>query len=255
MTQKDASSESDSVGIDAPSVIAYLQAHPEFFREHPELLAQLALPIKETGSRKVLDFQSYAVSALQENVQSLRDQFSGLLNCARDNMSAQAQVHQAVLQLMRARDLEALLHSLTQDFMQAFDVDAVRLVLESELADLYESTYGELNYSGVSFVPVGTVSYALGGDAKKAALVPDTHIDPPYGFSAIFIDCAAMIRSCALLRIYLPRIDREGILAFGVRDPEHFQPTLGVELLQFLAHAVAIRLDQCLNEQEIEALR
>lgn len=240
--------------LDAQHVAEYLRARPEFFRDHPELLEQLSLPIKETGSRKVLDFQSFAVSALQENVQSLKEQFSGLLGSARDNMSAQAQVHAAVLHLMRARDLEALLETLTQDFMQYFDVDAVRLVLESELADLYESTYGEMNYSGISFVPLQTVDMAL-GVGQTAALIPDTHIDPPYGFEAIFVDCSALIGSCALLRIYLPRIDRAGILAFGVRDKQHFHTSLGLELLRFLSDAVALRLDQALSEQEVEALR
>ena len=247
-------SEPANASLRDDDVLAFLQAHPDFLAKHPELLEQLAVPKKETGSRKVLDFQSYAVSALQENVQSLKEQFSGLLGSARDNMSAQAQVHQAVLHLMRARGLEELLQTLTQDFMQYFDVDAVRLVLESELAELYESHYGEINYSGISFVPLQTVDLALGAD-QPAAMVADTQTDPPYAFEAIFIDCAGVIGSCALLRFYLPRIDRAGILAFGVREKNHFHTQLGMELLRFLSDAVALRLDQCLSEQEIEALR
>ncbi len=235
-------------------VLAFLRENPEFFARHPQLLETLSVPKKQTGSRKVLDFQSYAVSALQENVQSLKEEFSGLLSSARDNMSAQQQVHQAVLHLMKARGLEHLLEVLTQDFMQYFDVDAVRLVLESELAELYESSYGEINYSGISFVPLQTVDMALGAE-KPAAMIPDTEDDPPYGFEAIFIDCASMVKSCALLRFYLPRIDRCGILAFGVREKHHFHTQLGLDLLRFLSEAVALRLDQCLNEQEIEALR
>jgi uncharacterized protein YigA (DUF484 family) len=247
-------SEQASRALPDEEVLAFLRAQPDFFERYPELLEQLSMPLKPTGSKKVLDFQSYAVSALQENVQSLKEQFSGLLGSARYNMSAQAQVHQAVLHLMRARGLEELLQTLTQDFMQYFDVDAVRLVLESELAELYESHYGELNYSGISFVPLQTVDLALGA-YQPAAMVADTHTDPPYGFEAIFIDCAQLIGSCALLRFYLPRIDRFGILAFGVREKNHFHTQLGVELLRFLSDAVALRLDQCLSEQEIEALR
>lgn len=247
-------SETNSERPDAEQVIDFLRAHPDFLSQHPELLEKLTPPRAQQHGDGVIDFQVYAVQSLQQNVQSLKEQFSGLLTSARDNLSAQNQVHQAVLELLRARDLEQLLLILTQDFLHCFDVDAVRLVLESELAELYESTYGEMNYSGISFVPMQTVDLAL-GVGQVAALVPDCSMDPPYGFEAIFIDSHGLIGSCALLRFYLPRIDRHGILAFGVREKNRFHMHLGTDLLRFLGEVVAIRLDQCLNEQEIEALR
>lgn len=234
-------------------VLAYLSAHPEFLAKHPQLLEVITPPQQQLGN-KVADFQAYAMQSLQENVQHLREQFSGLITSARDNLSAQQQVHRATLHLMKARGLEELLEILTQDFMHYFDVDTVRLALESELAELYESTYGELNYSGISFVPLHTADLMLGKD-QPALLIPDAQGDPPYGFEAVFIDCAGMIRSCALLRFYLPRIDRFGLLAFGVREANRFHMHQGVDLLRFLGDAVALRLDQCLSEQEIEALR
>lgn len=240
-------------GLASDDVLAFLKAHPEFFAQHPEVFEIITPPKQQLGN-KVLDFQAYAMQSLQENVQSLKEQFSGLLTSARDNMSAQSQIHQAVLHLMRVRGLEDLLEVITQDFLHYFDVDAVRLVLESELAELYESTYGEMNYSGISFVPLQTVDLTLGTN-HLALLIPDTSIDPPYAFEAIFIDCANMVGSCALLRFHLARIDRYGILAFGVREKNHFHMHLGIELLRFLSDAVALRLDQCLSEQEIEALR
>lgn len=243
----------DETALEPDQVAAFLKAHPDFLRERPDLLEILTPPSQREGN-KILDFQSFAMQSLQENMHSLKEQFSGLIGSARDNMSAQQQVHQAVLHLMRARGLEELLEILTQDFMQYFDVDAVRLVLESELAELYESTYGELNYSGISFVPLQTVDLAL-GKGEASLLIGDAQLDPPYGFEAIFIDCAALIQSCAMLRFYLPRIDRFGIIAFGVREKQHFHTQMGTDLLRFLSEAVALRLDQCLNEQEIEALR
>jgi uncharacterized protein YigA (DUF484 family) len=197
----------------------------------------------------VLDFQSFAMQSLQHDVQDLKDKFNGLLSSARDNMSSQSQVHEAVLQLMQATTLEGVLEVLTQDFMRLFDVDAVRLVLESELAEFYESTYSEINYSGISFVPLQTVDMAI-GVKQDAALAEDTHRDPPYAFEAIFIDCAGLIRSCALLRIHLPRLGRDGILAFGVREAGRFHADQGTDLLRFLSDATAVRLDQCLNQLE-----
>ncbi|MAR55964.1 MAG: hypothetical protein CMM93_02165 [Rickettsiales bacterium] len=239
--------------LSAEEVKAFLKSQPDFLRQHPDILQHLTPPEQKLGN-KVLDFQSFAMQTLQHDMQDLKDKFNGLLSSARDNMSSQSQVHDAVLQLMQAMTLEQVLEVLTQDFMRLFDVDAVRLVLESELAEFYESTYSEINYSGISFVPLQTVDMALGIN-QTVALAEDTHKDPPYAYEAIFIDCSGLIRSCALLRIHLPKIQRDGILAFGVREKGRFHANQGTDLLRFLSDATAVRLDQCLHEHELEMLR
>lgn len=233
-------------------VLDYLQHNPQFLQRHPQLLEVLVPPEQQMGEN-VLDFQHYALENLQDSMRAMKDKFNGLLVSARDNMSVQHQVQQAVLQLLRARDLEHLLEVLTIDYVRNFDVDAVRLVIESDMAELYESYYSEQNYSGISFVPLQMVDMAM-GVGKMSLLIPDTHTSTPYGYEQIFVDCSALIRSCALLRIHLDKIGRDGILAFGVRENDRFQSHQGVELLQFLAEVVEMRLDQCLSEHEIERL-
>lgn len=243
---KDMSSLTETVVLD------YLQKNPNFLRHHPELLEVLTPPELQTG-HNIIDFQKFALGSLQQDMQSLKDKFNGLLGSARDNMSVQYQVHQAILQLLKARDLEHLLEVLTIDFLRYFDVDAVRLVIESDVAELYESYYGTDSYSGISFAPLMTVDEAL-GDGATIALVSDCEMDPPYAYETIFAECSRLVRSCALLRIYLEKIGRTGILAFGVREVGRFHAHQGVELLQFLAQVVEWRLDQCLREHEIEKL-
>lgn len=248
---------SDSTSKDMPlltetMVLDYLNQNPNFLRRHPELLEVLTPPEMQTG-HNVIDFQKFALGSLQQDMQSLKDKFNGLLGSARDNMSVQYQVHQAVLQLLKARDLEHLLEVLTIDFLRYFDVDAVRLVVESDVSELYETYYGTDHHTGLGFVPIHTVDDAL-GDRGTLALVSDCEIDPPYAFDTIFAECSRLVRSCAMLRIYLEKIDRTGILAFGVREAGHFHAHQGVELLQFLARIVEWRLDECLKEHEIEKL-
>lgn len=238
--------------IDEAQVLAYLASHPEFLKKHPELLEVLTPPEQKMG-RNVLDFQRFAMGSLQQNVQELKDKFNGLLGSARDNMSVQSQVHQAVLQILKARDLEQLLETLTIDLARFFDVDVVRIALESDIAELYEATYGEHSYSGLCFLPLDRVDLAL-GTGRQTLLISDTQNDPPYGYDEIFAECANLVQSCALLRIYLDKIDRLGILAFGVRDVGRFHSHQGVELLHFLSEVVALRLNQCLNASEIENL-
>lgn len=234
-------------------VLDYLQQHPDFLRKHPELLEVLTPPEQQTGDN-VVDFQSYALTNLQKEIGSLKDKFNGLLLSARDNMSVQSQVHNAVLGLIKARDLEHLLEVVTMDFVSLFDVDVVRLAMESEMSLFYDASgFGERGYSGVAFIEPGMIDQAL-GVGQIIQLVPDVQEHPPHGFFDIFTDVAGLVASCALLRLKLEKTQRHVMLAFGVREPGRFHPGQGVDLLAFLAEIVEYRLDQCLSENEIEKL-
>lgn len=252
MSKNNISDKTDISSLTEKMVLEYLQNNPTFLKKHPELLEVLVPPEQQMGDN-VLDFQHYALNSLQGDMRDLKDKFNGLLSSARDNMSVQGQVQQTIMQLLKARDLEQLLEVLTIDMLRYFDVDSVRLIVESDMAEIYDEHYGGDAYSGISFVPIQTVDFALGKE-QKAAMIPDTEADPPYSYEQIFMDCHGMIKSCALLRIYLDKIDRAGILAFGVREKNRFQPALGVELLTFLGEVVQWRLDQALSESEIERL-
>lgn len=226
-------------------VIGYLQAHPSFLLEHPELFEALALPGAEDDG-KVLDFQTHAIDHLRGGMRRLKDRMGALVVSARDNMSVQSQVHRAVLATIRARTLQELLEVITTDFAAWFDVDVVRLAMESDMAGLYDTYYNEQNYSGISFIPSGAVNAALLDD-DEVRLITDTQNEPPIGFEMIFADCSSIVRSCALVRLDLDTAGRPALLAFGVRHNGRFHPQQGGELLGFLGQVVGTTLDRCLS--------
>ncbi len=229
-------------------VVAYLKAHPEFLVQHPEVLEAVVPPDQQLGDN-VSDFQYFAIRRLQEQIHDMRQNYDMLVNSARDNSSVQQQVHRAIVGLIRANGLERLLEVLTVDLMQLFDVDVVRLAMESDFLDLHETHYSEDNYSGIVFIETGTAAEIFGeGDV---ALVPNTADVFIPGFDAVFSECTRLVTSCALLRLSLQDEPREVILAFGVRHPDWFHPGQGVELLQFLAIIVQERLEVCLREESI----
>lgn len=231
----------------AEAVREYLLQHPEFLRENFELF-EAANEERDLGAG-VVDFQSFLVKNLQKNSETLKNRYDVLVDFCRDNMSVQGQVHRAVLRLIQARTLEQLLEVITQDLVSLFDVDVVRLAMESEVADAYDTFYTENNYSGIVFIVPGTVDYAVG--QKNIMMTPDTNQQAPIGFEQIFSECENLIQSCALLRLELERTGRPVLLAFGVRYPERFHPGQGVELLQFLGQIVAHQLDRYLHEMDI----
>jgi uncharacterized protein YigA (DUF484 family) len=242
--------DSNDTPLTQAQVIAFLQRNPHFLAEHPELF-EVLLPPEQQHGRGVIDFQYYAIDNLRRGMRKMKDRFHGLVTSARENLSVQQQVQRAVVSTIKARNLEELLEVLTTDLAHWFDVDIVRLAMESDAAGLYETYYNEENYSGICFVPGGTSSAALLGEPVR--LIADTQGEPPIGFEMIFADCSNLVRSCALVQLDLPSIKRPAILAFGVRHAERFHPHQGGELLGHLGEVMSVILDRCLTESEFVA--
>lgn len=247
MTAKTAHSKSSVITAD--DVRLYLKKHPDFLKNNLDVVAELTPPERKLENG-IVDFQHYLVKNLQKGSQAIQSRYDVLIEFCRDNMSVQHQVHQAVLRLIRARGLEQLLEVMTIDLVSLFDVDVVRLAMESEAASLYEMNYAEQDFSGIIFVDPGTVDAAI-GRKKNVKLVDDCSRQTPAGFDQIFADCADLIESCALLRLELPQIRRHVILAFGVRHKDRFHSGQGIELLNFLAQIVAHQLDIYLHDLTI----
>lgn len=227
-------------------VLEYLARHPDFLRKHPELLAILTPPARALGG-DVLDFQQFQLKNLQANARTLKGKYDVLVDFCRDNLSVQSQVHDAVLRLVCARSLEQLLEVVTLDLVSLFDVDVVRLAVESEAAEFYATYYSEENYSGIVFISSGTCDALFGGN-RRALMARDTEAVEIPGFPEIFSDCAGLVNSCALLKLDLERVNRKVLLAFGVRYKDRFNPGQGLELLHFLARIVAHQLDTYLSD-------
>jgi uncharacterized protein YigA (DUF484 family) len=229
-------------------VIEFLRSHPDFLAQHPDLFEVLTPPEQKHG-RGVIDFQYYAIDHLRSGMRKMKDRFNGLISSARENMSVQQQVQQAVLSVIRARTLEELLEILSTDLIHWFDVDVVRLAMESDAAGLYDTYYNENNYSGICFVPNGTAQAALLGEHVR--LIPDTQAQPPIGFEMIFAECSNLVRSCAFVRLELADIKRPAILAFGVRHADRFHQHQGGEFLSFLGEVMGVVLDNCLRQSDL----
>ncbi|MEQ1705804.1 MAG: DUF484 family protein [Rickettsiales bacterium] len=225
------------VAITEGQVREYLEAHPDFLHSIPA-------PKRDLGEG-VEDFQHYLLKNLQSNSKSLQQSYDLLVDYCRENLSAQVQVHNAVLKLIRARSIEQLLELLTIDMLSVFGLDVVRIAMESDVP--FDTSYGEQNYSGIVFIDSGTVD-ALFGKQKNVLLFADTGENLPIGFEQIFINCEQQVESCALLRLDSEMVDKHIILALGVRDKDRYHAGQGTELLHFFAQAVSLQLDKYLDD-------
>ena len=238
--------------INAEQVADYLRNHPHFFKDNAELLEAMTPPEVQHGGN-VVDIQHYMLGRLQNGLQNIRSQYDGLVIASRDNMSTLHQVHEAVLSIIRASDLVHLLEVIAMDLPAVFNVDIVRLGIESEAAEFYETKFGEQNASGIAFLEEGLIDGILGKN-KSVLLVPDSEKQFISGFDQVFSDCSDIVESAVFLRMRLPSSQRNVILAFGVRIKDHFHPGQGTEMLSFLSQIIEHRLDECLNDSGIAHL-
>jgi len=243
---------SNKENVTKQQVVDYLRKHPDFFKHNAELFESLTAPEVDHGGN-VVDLQSHMVGKLQKGLHTLKNKYEGLVLSSRDNMSTLHQVHKGVLSLMRAPGLEQLLEVIAMDLPALFNVDIVRLGIESEAAEFYENKFSEENASGVSFLEAGLIDKAM-GKSESILLISDTSKKFIYGFEQIFANCSGITESAALLRMRLPSSQRGVVLAFGVRIKNHFHEGQGTEMLSFLAQIVEHRLDECLSDSGIATL-
>ncbi len=234
-----ANQPAEKMTITDEQVRDFLQKNPDFLEKNADVINDMTPPERELDDG-IIDFQHFMVKNLQAGSKDLQDKYDLLVEYCRDNMSVQTQVHNAVLRLIRTRNIEQLLEVIAMDLVSLFDVDVVRLAMESDIR--FDTSYGEQSFSGIVFIDPGMIDAAIGHD-KNVLLVSDCEATPPVGMEQIFSDCEDMIESCALLKLEMTTIDRNIILAFGIRHKDRFHASQGIELLNFLAQIVAHQLD------------
>lgn len=230
----------------------WLKNNPEFLVKNPEILTDLTPPQLRKGD-SVEDFQYHMLSRLQSHQKELKDDLEELIGVTRDNISTQAQVQKAVISVVKAKNLQQLLQVLTDDFSTLFNVDVVRLALETPLAEHFETQFSEQSYSGIGALMPGSCDLAMGKDAKSYAIM-ETRQEFPEATQKVFDACSGLVRSCILLRLDLAELGRQGVLAFGVRHAGRFHQGQSADLLNFLAKVVALRLEPLLQREGLEEM-
>lgn len=250
MTKKepDKKATPPKVSLNDAHVLRYLKEHPQFLKKHPELLSLMTPPERSLGDA-VVDFQHFQLKNLQQNSKQLKDQYEGLVDFCRDNLSTQAQIHEAVLRIIRARGLEQLLEVLAIDLPSLFGLDIVRLCVEGGASEVGEQDLDGLFHSGIVLVDAGAVDATLGN--KDVLLVADTEAEYLPEFDEIFVNARSLGRSCAILKLPLLQVEHPAMLALGVRSIGHFHAAQGVELLVFLSHVIAAHMDRYLVDLAI----
>lgn len=214
-----------SGNLSSEDVRAYLRNHPDFLIQNPDLIHHLIPPSQDRG-RGVVDLQVFMVEKLRADVQRLKSQQRELVGTSRANMHSQNRIHSAVLFLLDARSFEHLIQTITTDLAVLLDLDVACLVVESNGHDT-----PHVQTSGVRVVEPGLIDQFMG----NADVLLNSNIQ---GDPALYGHAAEWIRSEALIRLHVSSETPEGMLVFGTRDPDAFQPEQGTELIGFLSRVI-----------------
>lgn len=235
MADKAVPAKPTAPALDDAAVRRFLAARPDFFLDHPDLFATLALPGRDRGA-SVVDFQAYALGVLRQRINEMDGAHDELMHAVRSNLTSQTRVHEAALAVLDADGLETLIHVITASWPQILDVDAVTLSLEIGRQGVRAGA------TGIQFLEAGVIHDVLGkGDA--VLLRGGIKAEP-----RIFGPAATLVQAEALVRLHLPDGLPQGLIAFGSRDAAAFAPGQGTELLRFLAAVVERSLTRWMTQ-------
>lgn len=231
--------ESKAPMPEADDIAAYLRKHPEFFEQHPEVLADINLSHRFQGAVSLVERQ---VKVLREQNQNFKHQLDELVTIARDNDLLNERIHRLTLALLDAdsiNDIYIALDDILRGDMNA-DAVSVKLFVDADAVEI--DADNELMQT--IFVHMDDPSM----EEYKAFL---THEKPncgplkPEQTQYIFgKDVGADIESTALIPIGGDSCTSNacpflGMIAIGSEDPQRFHPSMGTMFLTNLGDIVS----------------
>lgn len=216
----------DAEPISAAQAIAFLRRNPKFLCENQDLLEVLKTPGQNSGNG-IADLQLFRVEKLRRDLAELTGAHDALVVTARGNLAAQTRTHKAILALLKARNFEHFIETLTTDMAVILDLDVIVVGVEQA-----EDGTASPPAAGVVALGPKTVDRQIGPGQN---IVLRGHVT---GDPEIFGPGAGLVHSEALIRLSFGRAAPSALLAFGARDALHFEAGQGTELLCFLARVV-----------------
>lgn len=214
------------------AVRGYLEANPDFFEDHADLLGALRLPHTAGGAVSLVERQ---VSMLRQKDLKLERKLKELLEVARANDTLAGKIHGLTLRLLGATTLAETLEVCETTLRTAFDADQAVLVLFGEPA-----LFADLE-AGRFFRPMRrddpqlkAFDTFLAGSSPRCGQVRDAQRD------CLFGPDTDEIGSCAM--VPLGTNSDAGFLAIGSADADRFHPGMSIDFLARLGELIAAAL-------------
>ena len=209
----------------AKDVENYLQSHPEFFQEFPQLLTNLEVPHPSGGAVSLIERQ---VALLRQENKQLRAQIKELVEIARENEHLIKKMHVLSIQLIETKNLDQFLDTINAKLVHDFSANLVSVKLFNEF---FTDANGRVEVVAKEDAILEIFSKLI--EHKNPVCGRFNHLQLEY----LFADKADMIKSMALI----PLIDGEvvGMIAIASEDPERFKAGISTSFLISLGEIVS----------------
>jgi uncharacterized protein len=207
--------------IDASVARKFLMQNPDFLINNPDLYSILTPPDRSEGDR-IVDFQNIMIEKIKKNLKDLQHNQGHLIDTSRNNLTTQAQVHEAVLCLLETEALNHIGHIVTQDWADMLHIDVIKICFE------VDHPINPPALKEITLLQKGRVNEYLNQE-DIILLRGEANVSED-----IFGPAKSLVKTEALIKIPKTKYNPPGILAFGSRDLDMFYPGQGTELLRFL---------------------
>lgn len=209
----------------ADEIARYLQDHPEFFNQHAEMLAQIAIP--DTHDGRAVSITERQLGTLRDQVKRLENKLAELIRFGEENDVLSGKTHRLDVALAGAIDAGGVLRALYAHLGGDFAVPHVAVRLWGMTGD---PTTPE-------FTPMSVAAHEFAATLKRPYCGAGNGPDVLAWFGAR----GAHVRSLAL--VALRHGDNTfGLLALGSEEPQRFYPEMGTLYLERIGDVAAAAL-------------
>ena len=216
-------------GLSEDAVHDYLEANPDFFERHGELLSSLRLPHVSGAAVSLVERQ---VSVLRQKDLKLQRRLNELIEVARINDALGAKMHQLTLHLMASSNISETLQAIEAALRTGFNADMSVLVLFGNPAVFEDVKVGRffkpVERETESLKPFSTF---LKSNNPRCGQVRDSQRDFLFGKETDEVGSAALVP--------LGKKSEIGFLAIGSADANRFHPGMSMDFLSRLGDLVA----------------
>lgn len=226
MTKQDSTAELRNAGserLDDTLIAEYLQENPDFFDRNPELLTRINLQHHNEGSVSLVERQQ---RILRSQIAELQEEITELMSNARRNEMIFRGYSALYVDLLRCETLTEVLDSLRTTFQQQLALPELTLkFFDSPVSLPDQFTFAADTHKQLLSKRFGDSSVYLGRltQEEQRLLFQDTKVE-----------------SVAL--VLLGRDQQLGMLAFGSKDPSHFDPSMDYLLINQLQALLSVIL-------------
>jgi diguanylate cyclase (GGDEF)-like protein len=229
-------------------IAIYLNEHPEFFNDYPELLTKIKsldesdMPFAPTGTVSLTDRIIQRVNEDQEN---MKCKLEWLVEISQANEKIQEHIFNIERLILISTNMEQLVSQLREEILKRFSIEHVCICLvdgadhfiENKLMDRYAGQGG----NALKFVDQDTASGWFQGEKKT---VTHRSVD---GNSVLFDapENRDKVRSEIIVPITV-RGELAGAMALGSEEVNHFHESQRTEYVEQMADKLAIAVENIL---------